>query len=66
MLPLYIKIKATIIVAKEVFLEWLELGLDDMKMTYDISKDYVTMLIRGEFEEDKIVQKISSGMENFK
>jgi len=65
-LPLYIKIKATIIVAKEVFLEWLELGLDDMKMTYDISKDYVTMLIRGEFEEDKIVQKISSGMENFK
>jgi hypothetical protein len=46
---MYIKIKATIIVAKEVFLEWLEIGLDDMKMTYDISKDYVTMLIRGEF-----------------
>lgn len=37
-----------------------------MKMTYDISKENVTMLIRGEFEEDKIVSKISSGMENFK
>lgn len=37
-----------------------------MKMTYTVSKDTVTMLIRGKFEEEKIIEKINSGMENFK
>ncbi len=32
--PMYIKIKATLIVAKQIFLECLETGLGDMKMTY--------------------------------
>jgi hypothetical protein len=65
-LPLYIKLKATLIVSKEILLELLETGLDDMRMTYSVSKDTVTMLIGGKFEEDKIIEKINSGMENFK
>jgi hypothetical protein len=44
----------------------LENRIDDMKMTYSVSKDTVTMLIGGKFEEDKIIEKISTGMENFK
>lgn len=54
-LPLYIKLKATLIVSKEILLELLETGLDDMRMTYSVSKDTVTMLIGGKFEEDKII-----------
>jgi hypothetical protein len=61
-LPLYIKLKATILVFKDIMIELLENGLDDMKMTYTVSKDTVTMLIRGKFEEDKIIEKISEGM----
>lgn len=44
----------------------LENRIDDMKMTYSVSKDTVTMLIGGKFEEDKIFEKVSTGMENFK
>lgn len=32
--PMYIKLKATVIVAKEIFMEWLESGLGEMKMSY--------------------------------
>ena len=63
---MYIKLKATLIITKEILLELLETGLDDMKMTYSVSKDTVTMLIGGKFDEDKIIQQINSGMENFK
>lgn len=63
---MYIKLKATLIITKEILLELLETGLDDMKMTYSVSKDTVTMLIGGKFDEDKIIEKINSGMENFK
>ena len=63
---MYIKLKATLIITKEILLELLETGLDDMKMTYSVSKDTVTMLICGKFDEDKIIQQINSGMENFK
>jgi len=65
-LPMYIKLRATLIVAKEIMFELLESGLDDMKMTYSVSKDTVTMLIGGKFDEEKIVERINSGMENFK
>ena len=44
----------------------LENRIDDMKMTYSVSKDTVTMIIGGKFEQDKIMEKISTGMENFK
>jgi hypothetical protein len=50
-LPMYIKLKATILITKEILIELLESGLDDMKMTYSISKDNVTMLIGGKFDE---------------
>ena len=64
--PLYIKLKATLLVSKEILIEMLENRLDDMKMTYSVSKDTVTMLIGGKFEDEKIKEKISKGMENFK
>ncbi len=63
---MYIKLRATLIVAKEILLEMLATSLGDMRMTYSVSKDTVTMLIGGKFEEDKIIEKINSGMENFK
>lgn len=44
----------------------LENSFTDMKMTYTVSKDTVTMLIGGKFDEEKILEKIYSGMENFK
>lgn len=58
-MPLYIKLKATLIVTKEILLEMLETGLGDMKMTYSVSKDTVTMLIGGSFDEEKIIEKIN-------
>lgn len=58
-LPMYIKLKATLIVTKEILLEMLESGLGDMKMTYSVSKDTVTMLIGGKFDEEKIIGKIN-------
>lgn len=58
-LPMYIKLKATLIVSKEILLEMLETGLGDMKMTYSVSKDTVTMLIGGKFDEEKIIEKIN-------
>ena len=65
-LPMYIKLKATLIVSKEIMMELLESSFTDMKMTYTVSKDTVTMLIGGKFDEEKILEKINSGMENFK
>lgn len=49
--PLYIKLKAALLVSKEILIEMLENRLDDMKMTYSVSKDTVTMLIGGKFED---------------
>jgi hypothetical protein len=65
-LPMYIKLKATLIVSKEIMMELLESSFTDMKMTYTVSKDTVTMLIGGKFDEEKILAKINSGLENFK
>lgn len=48
--PMYIKLKATLIITKEILLELLETSLDDMKMSYSVSKDTVTMLIGGKFD----------------
>jgi hypothetical protein len=66
LLPMYIRLKATLIISKEIMMELLESSLGDMKMTYSVSKDTVTMLIGGKFDEEKIIEKINSGMENFK
>ena len=66
LLPMCIKLKATLIITKEILFELLETGLDDVKMTYSVSMDTVTMLISGKFDEDKIIQQINSGMKNFK
>lgn len=47
-------------------MEILETRFDQMKMTYSVSKDTVTMLISGKFEEEKFIEKIKVSMENFK
>jgi hypothetical protein len=36
-------------------IEMLESRLDGMKMTYSVSKDTVTMIIGGKFDEEKII-----------
>ena len=48
-LPIYITLKATVIVTKEMLFEILENRLQNMKVSYESSKDVVTMLIDGKF-----------------
>lgn len=58
LLPLYISLKATLIVSKEMIMETVEQRLNTLKMTYEVSKDTVTMLISGDFTEEKILEKV--------
>lgn len=66
LLPLYITLKATLIVSKEMLMETLAQRLGDLKMTYEVSKDTVTMFVTGDFSEQKIISKIESNVEAFK
>lgn len=65
-LPMYIRIKATTMVCHELLAKMIEDQLVDMKMTYSVSKNKVTMLIKGNFDRDTIARQISTGMGNFK
>lgn len=65
-LPIYITLKATVIVTKEMIFELLENRLENMKVTYESSKDTVTMLIAGKFNEEQIKAKIADSIQTFK
>jgi hypothetical protein len=65
-LPIYITLKATVIVTKEMIFELLENRIQDMKVTYESSKDTVTMLIAGKFNEEQIKAKIADSIQTFK
>lgn len=41
--------RATMIVTKEMLIEFLESRLRDIKLTYDTGKDTVTMFVAGNF-----------------
>ena len=40
--------------------------MDGVKMTYESSKDIVTMFVNGKYNEDKIRAKLMEGIDNFK
>lgn len=49
-----------------MFLEFVENYLNDVKMTYESSKDVVTMFVNGKFNEENIRRKLMDGIDNFK
>ena len=65
-LPIYITLKATAVVSKEMILEALENRIQNMKVSYEASKDTVTMIIGGKFNEEQIKEKVQEGMMSFK
>jgi hypothetical protein len=50
-IPYYISLKATLLVSKELLMEFLESRFNNMKLSYESSKDMVVMLINGKFDE---------------
>ena len=47
-------------------METLAERLGQLKMTYEVSKDTITMLFAGQFEEEKILSRVSSNIDSFK
>lgn len=47
-------------------LEVLAERLGQLKMTYKVSKDSVTMFFAGDFEEEKILARVSENINSFK
>ena len=64
--PIYITLKATVIVTKEMIFELLENRIQNMKVTYEASKDTVTMIISGKFNEEQIKVKITERIQSFR
>ncbi len=50
LLPLFITFKATVLVSREMMMEALAERLGQLKMTYKVSKDGVTMFFTGDFD----------------
>jgi hypothetical protein len=47
-------------------METLAERLGQLKMTYKVSKDGVTMFFTGEFEEEKILARVSQNLSSFR
>lgn len=47
-------------------LEFLESHLNDVKMSYESSKDVVVMFVSGNFNEENIKKKLAEGLNNFR
>ena len=50
-IPYFISLKATLIVSKELLMEFLSSRFNNMKLSYESSKDMVVMLVNGKFDE---------------
>lgn len=66
LLPLYASIKATILVSKELILEFIEQRLNNIKVSYEESKDTIVMLISGNFKEEEIRKYIRDHVDSLK
>lgn len=64
--PLYISLKATLLVSKEMMIEFLESFISEAKMTYESSKDHVVMFVGGNFKEENIRKKVLEGIDSFR
>ena len=49
-----------------MLIEFVENCLSDIKLTYESSKDNVTMFVTGNFNEESLKNKISEGIDTFK
>ena len=58
-IPLYLRVRATVEVSRELILEAFSTRMSELKMSYKYSKDHITMYWNGEFKEEKIVEKIN-------
>ena len=58
-IPLYIRVRATAEVSRELLLEAFTAKMSELKLTYKNSKDHITMYWNGEFKEEKIVEKLN-------
>ena len=58
-IPLYLRVRATVEVSRELILEAFSTKMSELKMSYKYSKDHITMYWNGEFKEEKIVEKIN-------
>jgi hypothetical protein len=47
-------------------MEMLAERLGQLKMSYEVSKDTVTMIFAGEFDQKKILEKVSTKFNDFK
>ena len=63
---MYISLKATLIVAKEMLIEFLQCFLKEAKLTYSSSKDHVVMFVVGNFNEEKLKKSVLEGIDSFK
>lgn len=66
LLPLFITFKATVLVSREMLMEALAERLGQLKMTYKVSKDGVTMFFTGEFDEEKILARVGQNLTSFR
>ena len=58
-IPLYLRVRATVEVSRELILEAFSTKMSELKMSYKYSKDHITMYWNGEFKEEKIVEMIN-------
>lgn len=64
--PIFITIKATLLVSREMFMEAFAERVSKLKMTYKCSKDSITMFWSGEFKEEKILEKVKTNLGSFR
>ena len=66
MLPFYVSVKATLLISKEILMEFLESKFNNMKLRYESSKDVFVMLVTGKFNEEEIKNLIFDQVDEFK
>ena len=49
--PIYINLRAVMLVSQEIFVEFLDNLLNGMKLTYETSREHVIMFVSGKFNE---------------
>ncbi len=64
--PIYINLRAVMLVTREMFVEFIDNLLNEMKLTYETSREHVIMFVAGKFNEQKLKTKIFEGIVTFK
>lgn len=59
-------LKAIILTAREMIGEFFESKFNNIKLSYESSKDIIVMIISGKFNEDQIKKNIFEKVDNFK